>query len=289
MLGRLKKELIMISLAAACVCASVVVADADIYRFIDANGTVYYTDAPKNSKYVRLYKTNRIKAAYQKPTARQQQPKPAALAANPPKLAALPPAAPLPAAPSPSTVNSSNVKRASDFKGYEDIVHKKAAEHNVDPGLIKAVIKAESNWNSSALSSKGAMGLMQLMPGTANLLSVNNPYDPVENIDGGARYLKYLLVKFNGNVPLALAGYNAGPNAVDRYGTIPPYAETQGYVAKVLSTYNGGTYQPYYARPYSHTASRAADTHIFKVVMPDGSVLYTNTPQYANNQLSGRF
>ncbi|MBF0564953.1 MAG: transglycosylase SLT domain-containing protein [Nitrospirae bacterium] len=181
-----------------------------------------------------------------------------------------------------------------NFKDYESIVHTLSAQHSLDPSLVKAVIKAESNWNQSALSQKGAMGLMQLMPGTASLLSVNDPYNPVENIDGGIRYLKFLLKKFNGDTTLAIAAYNAGPGAVERYGTIPPYAETQQYVTRVLSIYNGNSYYPS-ASSNGHSvktksyATYPAYRHIYKVKMHDGSILYTNTSPEAFLRTTERF
>jgi soluble lytic murein transglycosylase-like protein len=112
---------------------------------------------------------------------------------------------------------------------------------SLDPKLVRAMIQVESGYNHRARSHKGAMGLMQLMPATASLYSVENPYDPDDNVRGGTRYLRYLVDKFPGRLDLAVAAYNAGPGAVQRYGGVPPYQETKDYVRRVLALYNGGT------------------------------------------------
>jgi len=108
-----------------------------------------------------------------------------------------------------------------------------AAKHNVDANLVRAIIKQESNFNPSAVSNKGAMGLMQLMPGTARQLGVTDPFDPQQNVDAGVRHLKHLLDDFNGDVALSLAAYNAGEGAVTRNNGVPPYRETRDYVKRI--------------------------------------------------------
>jgi soluble lytic murein transglycosylase-like protein len=120
---------------------------------------------------------------------------------------------------------------------YDDIIRAASGRHSVDADLVRAVIKVESGFNSNARSHKGAMGLMQLMPDTARLHNVNDILDPTDNIEGGVRHLKLLLNRFQGDLQLTLAAYNAGIAAVEKHGGIPPFAETREYVRRVLSYY----------------------------------------------------
>jgi soluble lytic murein transglycosylase-like protein len=124
-----------------------------------------------------------------------------------------------------------------DRDGAEKLVREAAERHSVDPALVRAVIETESNWNAGAISRKGAVGLMQLIPTTAQRFGVNDLYSPQQNVDAGVRYLKTLLERYNGNLELALAAYNAGEGAVDRAHGIPRFRETRDYVQRVQSAY----------------------------------------------------
>ena len=126
-------------------------------------------------------------------------------------------------------------KLGDNISQYDDLIIKASEKHKIEPALIKAIIKAESNFNHRAVSRKGARGLMQLMPATASSLQVQDSFHPENNIEGGVKYLRYLLNYFNGNLPLALAAYNAGENTVIRHRGVPPYRETQVYIQRVLS------------------------------------------------------
>jgi hypothetical protein len=215
-------------------------AEADIYRYVDEDGVMCYTDAPLNKKAERIMRTEPV-------SVREFQGK------------------------------SNGARGRADFHG---IVMDKASKYAVDPSLVHAVIRTESNGNPYAVSRKGAMGLMQLMPGTASDLEVRNPFDPEENIDGGTKYLRELIERFRGDLTLALAAYNAGPKAVERRGSVPDITETKQYVKKVLSLYNGNSYHPVSGLS---TSAVSKTEQIYKIVTEDGSVLFTNSPVYKKN------
>jgi hypothetical protein len=207
---------------------------ADIYKYTDENGVTCYTDIPLNKKSNRILKDNTNSPLFQKKISQKD----------------------------------------SASTDYQDIVHQTASNYDIDPSLIKAVIQTESNWNDRAISRKGAIGLMQLMPATAVDMDVRNPFDPEENIEGGTKYLRYLLERFNGDLTLALAAYNAGPSTVERYGYVPPITETKQYVKKVLSLYNGNA---------TYSNNKKGTEPIYKIILDDGSVLFTNSSQITKN------
>ena len=136
-----------------------------------------------------------------------------------------------------SSQAETGAEKISTREQIKNIVFRAAKKHGVDEKLVNALIKQESGFNPNAKSKVGAMGLMQLMPATAKGLGVTNPMDPEQNVEGGVKYLKSMLNKYNGNVILALAAYNAGPGAVDKYDGVPPYKETQNYVKSILANY----------------------------------------------------
>ena len=151
----------------------------------------------------------------------------------------------------------------------EEMIRETSTRYRVDPALVRAVMQTESNWKSTAVSRKGALGLMQLEPGTAQALGVNNAFDPKQNLDGGVRYLHMLLERYNGDLDRALAAYNAGPGTVDRAGGIPRYRETRDYVQKVTDSYY---------RPGSDRLPRAFEQQrpIYRAVESDGRVVFSN-------------
>ena len=156
-----------------------------------------------------------------------------------------------------------------------------AAEHSLPPELIHSVIKVESNYNPFAISPKGALGMMQLIPATARRFGVADVFNPVENIQGGARYLKYLLDLYHGDYPLALAAYNAGEDAVARYGGVPPFPETRNYVLQVGKRFDDARKATLAAKPKETEvkpveAEPSGPSHVHQIVEPDGRVRYVS-------------
>lgn len=167
------------------------------------------------------------------------------------------------------------------FTDIQKLVFATAQRYGVDPFLALAVAKAESNFNPDAVSPKGAVGVMQLMPETAKALDISNPFDPTQNIDGGIRYLKQLIERFGGNELLAVAAYNAGPNAVRRYGGVPPYPETQNFVRRVFA------YRDAFLKDLPSEFQRISANHsaLMSKVSPNGSYVGENLSAPQNDGL----
>jgi soluble lytic murein transglycosylase-like protein len=186
-------------LIATLLAASAAAAHSQIYTYVDADGLRHYTDVPDNNRYRLLILSPRDRTA------------------------------------SGDRYDAMLLAKAGR---YDSIIERAATAASVEPNLLRAVIVVESGFNSRAVSKRGAMGLMQLMPATATRFGVSNPYDPLQNVHAGARYLKFLIDRFGQDVRLALAAYNAGEDAVDRNGgQIPPFSETMAYVPRVLKIY----------------------------------------------------
>ena len=215
-------------------------ASADIYKYVDEDGVICYTDSPDGRKPQQLKRDKK-----------ERNGRPA---------------------------EKAEAVLHGDYSGY---VHRAATKYDLEPELIRAVIKTESNGNHKAVSRKGAMGLMQLMPSTANDMNVSNPFNPEENIEGGARYLKHLLDRFDGNLTLALAAYNSGPGTVERYGSVPPILETREYVKRVFSLYSG---RKSYALSGMSGSPQQKPAPIYKIVLEDGTILFTNTTLEKNSK-----
>jgi soluble lytic murein transglycosylase-like protein len=194
----------------AFLCIPLRHAVADIYQYIDQNGVIHFS----NVGFGTAKKVKRVKSEPRAPhyAAGASISRPSNTAPNP---------------------------SAADPTDFYDAINNACSRHGVDPALVHAIVKVESDFNPYALSRKGAMGLMQLMPQTAIDMNVHNIFNPHENVDGGVRYLRYLIDRYDGNLTLALAAYNAGESAVKKWGTVPPFPETQNYVQRVLTLYSG--------------------------------------------------
>ena len=203
-------------------------AGAETFRLVAPDGTIHFTNAPTDPRYLRQGMT--------------------------------PPGA--------TGTNAGWFRLPStDLAPYLSEIRAAAERYGLPEALISAVIRVESGFNPKAVSRKGARGLMQLMPSTASILGVRNSFDPGENIDGGARHLRSLIERFSNDVALALAAYNAGEQAVVTYRGIPPYAETQDYVARVMRFFEGTT-----------TNGSPLPRETFRKMETDGTVVYTNIP-----------
>jgi len=223
---RLSSRIILILLLSCCLF-SYFEASGEIYKYVDKEGVIHYSNRSKNPNYklLQVFKSfSRNKVTV--------------------------------------TRTGINNKNSEALNG---IIENVAGKFGQDPKLIQSIIKTESNFNANAVSPKGAMGLMQLMPDTARRFRVKDPFRPEENIEGGVAYFDYLMKLFNNDLELALAAYNAGENRVINYSGIPPFEETQDYVRKILNSYKGERIEKI--------------DKVYKIIKNDGTILFTNNPE----------
>lgn len=207
-------------------------AGADIYKYVTDDGVLVYSDIPVNKEASLFYQNKQYASR---------------------------------------TFSPFKSNMYDNIRKYYPVAKDLAEEYLVDPELVKAIITVESSWYPKAVSSKGAMGLMQLMPLTAKSLAVNDAFDPEENISGGVRYFRMLLDLFKGDLKDSLAAYNAGPTRIKNGGYLP--SETKKYIAKVLKLYGGEEKFKYV--PLGHELDSRP---IFKIMLDDGTLLFTDTP-----------
>lgn len=236
--------------------------NADIFRYVDDSGTIHFSNIPASSSNEKVV---REKGPKPEKAARTRHAKATAAVAHETSKVA----------DKASYTPPRKCQPIGDDVPYADLINAKCTKYGVDPSLVKSVIKAESNFNPSAVSPKGAKGLMQLMPSTAADMGVGNIFDPEQNIDGGVRYLRYLLDNFGGDVELSVAAYNCGQGKVIRNGNcVPNIPETKNYVRKVMRLTNNPVTGMSFTRP------------IYKIEMKDGSIMFTDSPSAGSGKVS---
>ena len=240
--------------------------NADIFRYVDDSGTIHFSNIPTSNSNEKV-----VREKGPKP---ERPEKSSARARHARATASISPDTGRPADKATYTPPHDCHPLGGDVP-YADLINAKCTKYGVDPSLVKSVIKAESNFNPSAVSPKGAKGLMQLMPSTAADMGVGNIFDPEQNIDGGVRYLRYLLDNFGGDVELSVAAYNCGQGKVIRNGNcVPNIPETKNYVRKVMRLTNNPVTGMSFSRP------------IYKIEMKDGSIMFTDSPSTNSGKVS---
>jgi len=220
---------------------------ADIFKYVDEEGTIHFSNTPQSKQDQRIIK----EGTYPSRTNAQSK-------AEKPRQGT-------------SSFNPNDSEPLSGEVPFAEIINAKCQKYSVAPGLVRSIIKTESNFNQFAVSPKGAKGLMQLMPSTASDMGVSDMFDPEQNIEGGVKYFRYLLDNFGGDLELSVAAYNCGEGRVYRNGNcVPDIPETKNYVKKVLKYTENPVTGESFSRP------------IYRIELKDGSIMFSETPVPAN-------